>query len=97
MSYQNKRGGRIVLADIAKPDKDDWGSPLDALQFAFEVKKSLNQSLLALEELAGQHNDPQLDDFVEGQSRDYMHRILAISQAPHFIVHLQLIQVIKHC
>lgn len=25
MKYQNKRGGRVVMNNIAKPEKDDWG------------------------------------------------------------------------
>ena len=34
MDYQNKRGGRIVLQDIAKPTRNDWGSALEAVQTA---------------------------------------------------------------
>ena len=26
MKFQNQRGGRIILQDIKKPDKDDWGT-----------------------------------------------------------------------
>jgi ferritin heavy chain len=26
MNYQNKRGGRVLLSDIKKPDKDEWGT-----------------------------------------------------------------------
>lgn len=26
MKYQNERGGRILLADIKKPAKDEWGT-----------------------------------------------------------------------
>lgn len=48
MSYQNKRGGRIVLKDIQRPEKDEWGTPLQALQTALTLEKNVNQSLLAL-------------------------------------------------
>merc|ERR1711890_164953 len=29
MEYQNKRGGRVVLKEVAKPNNDEWGSTLD--------------------------------------------------------------------
>merc|ERR1712043_147956 len=46
MKYQNKRGGRIVLQDIKKPDRDEWGCALDAMQVALQLEKSVNQALL---------------------------------------------------
>uniref|UniRef100_A0A8D0BNU4 Ferritin n=1 Tax=Salvator merianae TaxID=96440 RepID=A0A8D0BNU4_SALMN len=46
MRYQNKRGGRIVLKDIKKPEKDEWGNTLDALQRALQLEKEVNQALL---------------------------------------------------
>merc|ERR1712043_21074 len=45
MKYQNKRGGRIVLQDIKKPDRDEWGCGLDAMQTALALEKSVNQAL----------------------------------------------------
>lgn len=48
MKYQNKRGGRVVLKDIQRPEKDEWGTPLQALQTALALEKNVNQSLLAL-------------------------------------------------
>ena len=26
MKYQNKRGGRIILKDVPRPEKDEWGN-----------------------------------------------------------------------
>merc|ERR1712121_612486 len=46
MKYQNKRGGRIVLQDIKRPQRDEWGTGLEAMQVALELEKSVNQSLL---------------------------------------------------
>ncbi len=34
MKFQNDRGGRILLTDITKPAKDEWGSGLDAMEVA---------------------------------------------------------------
>ncbi|NP_001292247.1 soma ferritin-like [Magallana gigas] len=67
MKYQNKRGGRIVLQDIKKPDRDEWGTGLDAMQIALQLEKSVNQSLLDLHKLADVHRDAQMCDFIESE------------------------------
>jgi len=67
MAFQNKRGGRIVLQDIKKPDRDEWGCGLDAMQVALGLEKSVNQSLLDLHKVADSHNDAQMTDFLEGE------------------------------
>ena len=67
MKYLNKRGGRVVLQDVKKPDRDEWGSALEALQTALELEKKVNQSLLNLHEIASNNNDPQLADFLESE------------------------------
>jgi len=67
MAFQNKRGGRIVLQDIKKPDRDEWGCGLDAMQVALGLEKSVNQSLLDLHRVADGHNDAQMTDFLEGE------------------------------
>ncbi|KAK2893309.1 ferritin, middle subunit-like [Channa argus] len=65
LSFQNKRGGRIFLQDIKKPDRDEWGSGLEAMQCALQLEKTVNQALLDLHKLASQHQDPHLCDFLE--------------------------------
>uniref|UniRef100_A0A3Q0RJG7 Ferritin n=1 Tax=Amphilophus citrinellus TaxID=61819 RepID=A0A3Q0RJG7_AMPCI len=68
LSFQNKRGGRIVLQDIKilkKLSRDEWGSGLEAMQCALQLEKNVNQALLDLHKLASQHNDPHLCDFLE--------------------------------
>ncbi|MEH0877556.1 ferritin, partial [Enterococcus faecium] len=67
MKFQNKRGGRIVLQDIKKPDRDEWGTGLDAMQVALTLEKSVNQALLDLHEVAANHKDAQMTDFLEGE------------------------------
>merc|ERR1711994_905367 len=57
MEYQTKRGGRVVCQDIAKPTTMDWGSPLEAMEAALELEKTVNQSLL----------DIHLCDFLESE------------------------------
>lgn len=65
MKYQNKRGGRVVLQDIKKPERDEWGNGLEAMQVALELEKSVNQSLLDLHQVGSTHNDAQFCDFLE--------------------------------
>ncbi|XP_061429049.1 ferritin heavy chain B-like [Lethenteron reissneri] len=67
LEYQNKRGGRAVLQDIKKPERDEWGSGLEAMQLALQLEKTVNQSLLDLHALASEKNDPQLCDFLESK------------------------------
>merc|ERR1712088_963461 len=46
MEYQTKRGGRVVFQDVAKPTTMDWGTPIEAMEAALELEKTVNQSLL---------------------------------------------------
>ena len=41
MAFQNKRGGRVVLKDIKKPDQDEWGSGLEAMKAALDLEKQV--------------------------------------------------------
>ncbi|XP_029945882.1 ferritin, middle subunit [Salarias fasciatus] len=65
LSFQNKRGGRIFLQDVKKPERDEWGSGLEAMQLALQLEKTVNQALLDLHKLASDHTDPHLCDFLE--------------------------------
>ena len=67
MKFQNQRGGRVLLQPIMKPAQDQWGSPLEALQAALELEKSVNQALLNLHKVADSHTDPQMCDFIESE------------------------------
>ena len=67
MEYQTKRGGRTVFQDIAKPTTMDWGSPLEAMEAALELEKTVNQSLLDIHKVAGDKGDGHLCDFLESE------------------------------
>lgn len=43
MDYMNKRGGRITLIEIKAPEKNDWGSALEAMQVALDFEKHVNE------------------------------------------------------
>ena len=57
MKFQNDRGGRVVLQDIKKPAKDEWGSGQEAMQAALELEKTVNQALLDMHKIADTHGD----------------------------------------
>uniref|UniRef100_A0A8C6NMH1 Ferritin n=3 Tax=Nothobranchius TaxID=28779 RepID=A0A8C6NMH1_NOTFU len=65
LSFQNKRGGRIVLQDVKKPERNEWGSGLEAMQCALQLEKNVNQALLDLHKMASDRQDPHLCDFLE--------------------------------
>lgn len=67
MKYQNLRGGALKLSDIKKPPKENWGSPLEALESALQLERDVNQSLLDLHSIASNHGDAQFCDFIESE------------------------------
>merc|ERR1719270_953176 len=67
MEYQTKRGGRVVFQDIAKPTTMDWGSPMEAMEAALELEKTVNQSLLDIHKVAGEKGDAHFCDFLESE------------------------------
>ena len=75
MDYQNKRGGRVVLQSVNKPEKvrfcilfkiidpdfqDVWGSALEAMEAAMTMEKAVNTALLELHKTAGNNHDGQV-------------------------------------
>ena len=56
VEYQNKRGGKVVFQDIARPSATEWGTPLEALEAALELEKTV--SVLAASQ--PRHNLPIL-------------------------------------
>ena len=66
MKHQTERGGKVVLKDIPKPEKDEWGTGLDALHAALQLERDVNQALLDLHAVADKHSDYHTSDFLEG-------------------------------
>lgn len=60
MEYQNKRGGKVMMTDLKKPAKDDWGTALDGMKAAQELERHVNKSLLDLHTISDSHNDYQV-------------------------------------
>ncbi|XP_055519267.1 ferritin heavy chain-like [Leucoraja erinacea] len=65
IKFQNQRGGRVILQDVAKPDRDEWNNGLEALQCALHLEKTINQSLLELHKMSCDKVDPHMSDFLE--------------------------------
>lgn len=42
LKYQNKRGGRVILTDIKKPTKHEWGTAQEAMTAALDLEKEVN-------------------------------------------------------
>ena len=57
MKFQNDRGGRVVLQDIKKPARDEWGSGKEAMEAALSLEKTVNEALLDLHKVADRHCD----------------------------------------
>ncbi|CAI4226697.1 unnamed protein product [Auanema sp. JU1783] len=70
MRFQNLRGGRVVLKAVEKPEKDHWGSALEAFQAALALERFNNESLLALHTLSGSVSDAHASDFLEEKFLD---------------------------
>ena len=62
MKHQNSRGGKVVFDDIIKPEQDEWGTGLEGLQSALDLKQTVNKSLLELRAIADSHTS----DFIDG-------------------------------
>ncbi|XP_072860657.1 ferritin heavy chain A [Pogona vitticeps] len=70
LKFQSQRGGRVLLQDIKKPEKDAWGTTLDAMEAALQLEKSVNKAHLDLHRLASDQGDPHLCDFLESHYLD---------------------------
>ncbi|XP_069738759.1 ferritin, higher subunit-like [Phaenicophaeus curvirostris] len=70
LRFQTKRGGRVLLHDVKKPERDTWGSALEAVEAALQLEKSVNQALLELHRLGSEKGDPHLCDFLESHYLD---------------------------
>merc|ERR1712114_6531 len=66
IDYQTMRGGRVVFREIAKPTLDEWGTALEAVEATLELERTVNESLLTMHKTAGDNNDAQMTDFLEG-------------------------------
>ncbi|CAM5150627.1 unnamed protein product [Eretmochelys imbricata] len=69
LSPHNKRGGCVVLQEghQEKPEQDEWGNSLEALQCDLQLEKTVNQALLDLQKLAMEKSDSCGSDFPDSE------------------------------
>eukprot|EP00899_Mesostigma_viride_P006556 jgi/Mesvir1/15901/Mv02804-RA.1 len=69
MEYQNKRGGRVKLQSIMLPqmefDHPEKGDALYAMELTLSLEKLTNEKLLQCHQIADQHGDVEMADFIE--------------------------------
>ncbi|VDN57588.1 unnamed protein product [Dracunculus medinensis] len=87
MEYQNTRGGRVIFSDIPKPEKNDWGSALDAFRCALAIERTNNENLLNLHRVAESKNDFQMTDFIE--DKFLREQVESIEEIGGFITNLE--------
>lgn len=87
MKYQNRRGGRVCLQPVDKPEKESWGSGLDAMQSALAMEKTVNQCLLDLHKLAESNGDPHMADWLESEFLD--EQVKSIKEISEYITNLK--------
>nr|CAH8822157.1 unnamed protein product [Trichobilharzia regenti] len=86
MTYQNMRGGRIVLQDISAPPQLSWTSGLQAMQDALDLEKKVNQSLLDLISVGEKHKDHHFCDFI---TNEYLEtQVQSMKQLSNYITNL---------
>ncbi|KYO37129.1 ferritin light chain isoform A [Alligator mississippiensis] len=87
LRFQNQRGGRVLLQDIKKPERDAWGSTLEAMEAALQLEKTVNKALLDLHRLASEKADPHLCDLLESHYLD--EQVKAIKKLGDYITNLR--------
>jgi len=87
MIYQNKRGGRIVLHDIKKPELNGSGTALEIMELALALEKEVNKALLELHATASAANDPHFTNFLEDQYLD--EQVESIKELSDYITNLK--------
>lgn len=77
---ENKTSGKHHLFSslLQKPERDEWGTGLEACQAALDLEKHVNQALLDLHKVADTHNDPQVNSL-----SDCKHAVFLFCQGKH--------------
>jgi ferritin heavy chain len=63
--YQVLRGGRVRLMKTKKPEKDEWGMPIEALQYLINLFKIQVKNCITLYDICERDNDESLKESLE--------------------------------
>ena len=87
IEYQTKRGGKVVMEDIKKPNIE-LSTAKAAVEATLKLEKEVNQSLLDLHVLAGEKNDGNLSDFLEEHFLE--EQVAAIKQIGDLVTRMEM-------
>ncbi|XP_078511277.1 ferritin light chain, oocyte isoform-like isoform X2 [Lissotriton helveticus] len=90
LKFQNKRGGRVVLQDLKKPEADEWGNGTQAMEYALKLEKTVNQALLDLHKVSTDHTDPHMCDFLESHYLE--EEVKLIKKLGHHLTNLKRVK-----
>ncbi|KAJ1131709.1 hypothetical protein NDU88_010043 [Pleurodeles waltl] len=90
LKFQNKRGGRVVLQEVKKPEADEWGNGTQAMEYALTLEKTVNQALLDLHKVSTDHTDPHMCDFLESHYLD--DEVKLIKKLGHHLTNLKRVK-----
>ncbi|XP_015178329.1 PREDICTED: soma ferritin-like [Polistes dominula] len=89
MTYQNKRGGDIILTNIDAPQANDWLSAKNAMTEALNLEKRVNESLLELHAIASKHSDANFMDFLETEF--LQEQVDSIKKIADYVTNLEMV------
>lgn len=92
IEYQNKRGGKVILTDIKKPEDNNYNTVMSmkrGFELALQLEKTVYENLLELHKIGETDNDPQFTDFIESEFLE--EQINAIDELNLYITELRLI------
>lgn len=65
MDHITIRGGNVVFDEIKKPERDEWGTPLESLEQLLSYKLCLYKCVNKCHKSAHETRDPHLNHFLE--------------------------------
>ena len=65
MDYLMMRGAQVVLNDVEKPEKNVWGTPVQALEYLLVIHKNIYDATLKVYQTGQKINDAHLTNFLE--------------------------------
>lgn len=66
MDYIATRGGKVVYREIPSMP-NEWESALNVMKTSLQIEQEVNASLLRVHKIAGEEDDPALQDFIESE------------------------------
>ncbi|KAI4504340.1 hypothetical protein M0802_000811 [Mischocyttarus mexicanus] len=89
ITYQNKRGGDLVLTSINAPPTNDWSSAKNAMAEALSLEKKVNESLLELHAIAAKHSDANFMDYLETEF--LQEQVDSIKKIADYVTNLEMV------